>query len=96
MNRQLVTTETSFCPIGPVEKELRMFKVSADIDAESALEKASNLMQIVLQSIDDAAMGTVKLEGHQAWLTHHAAESCKAIIDALWDTIQLGQYGGAK
>lgn len=96
MNGPLVTRETTFSPVGPAEEDLCIFKVNADISAENALEKASCLLQIVLHSIHDAAMGELKLEGHQAWLTHHAAESCKAIIDALWDTLQDIEAGGAQ
>lgn len=68
-----------------------MFKVVEGIDAEYALEKISNLMELVVLSIEGAAMDATKLEGHNAWLTLHAAESAKAIIDSLWATLQFEQ-----
>lgn len=88
MTLPLATTEMEFSPVGVATDNLRMFKVSANIGAENALEKASNLLEVVLLSIEDAAMNEVKLEGHRAWATHHAAESAKAIIDSLWSTLQ--------
>jgi hypothetical protein len=96
MNARLATTENHFSPVGPAIEKLTMFKVTEGIDAEHALEKASNLLEIIVASIDDAAMGTTKLEGHHAWLALHAAESTKAIIDALWNTLQLADAGGAQ
>lgn len=96
MSARLVTTETAFSAVGPAAQKLTIFKVTDGIDAEHALEKASNLLDAILASIEDAAMGTAKLEGQPAWLTLHAAESTKAIIDALWDTLQLADAGGAR
>ena len=91
MSQRLVTTENDFCPVGPAQESLSIFRVVEGIDAEHALEKISNLMEVVVLSIESAAMSETKLEGHTAWLTLHAAESVKAIIDSLWDTLQLEQ-----
>lgn len=96
MTAQLITSDTAFSPVGLASDELNMFHVSEGISAEAALEKASNLLESILCILDDAAMGQAKLEGHHAWLTLHATESAKAIIDALWATIQIGQDGGAQ
>lgn len=96
MRPRLITSEDDFGAVGPAAEKLKIFKVTAGIDAEHALEKASNLLEVIIGSIDDAAMGTNKLEGHHAWLTLHAAESTKAIIDALWNTLQLADAGGAE
>lgn len=94
MNARLITTETVFGVIGPVSEKLSIFKVAPGLDAELALEKASNLLEVIVASIEDAAMQTTKFEGQQAWLTLHAAESTKAIVDALWRTLQLEDRGG--
>lgn len=96
MSARLVTTETAFAAVGTAAQKLTIFKVTDGIDAEHALEKASNLLEVIVASIEDAAMGTAKLEGHPAWLTLHAAESTKAIIDALWNTLQLADDGGVQ
>ena len=89
MNKRLATTEKNFCRAGPAQEKLSMFKVVEGIDAEHALEKASSLMEVVMLSIDDAAMGVTELKGQHAWLVLHAVESAKAIIDALWTTLDL-------
>ena len=86
MTAPLVTRETELSSC---------FSVRPGIDAEVALCKASDLLSIALEPVLGAAMGT-PLEGNQAWLTHHALESAKAIIDALWATIQLDQDGGVQ
>ncbi|MBD1551005.1 DUF3077 domain-containing protein [Pseudomonas typographi] len=89
MSTRLVTTENDFCPVGPVDKRLNLFKVTDGIDAEQALEKVSALLKVIAGSIEDAAMGTIEFDGQHAWLALHAAESAKAIIDALWYALQF-------
>jgi hypothetical protein len=96
MSSRLVTTENDFSPVGVATQKLTIFIVKEGIDAEHALEKASNLLEMIVGSIEDAAMGMTKFDGHQAWLTLHAAETTKAIIDALWNTLQLADAGGAE
>ena len=96
MKTRLMTTEKEFGSVGPATEKLSIFKIAEGIDAEHALNKASDLLEIIVGSIEDAAMGTTKFDGQQAWLTLHAAESAKAIIDALWNTLELGGRGGAK
>lgn len=81
MSRPLVTRETELS---------NCFSVRPGVDAEVALCKASDLLSIALEPVFDAAMGT-PLKGNQAWLAHHALESAKAIIDALWAELQLRQ-----
>lgn len=94
MSPCLVTTVKEFGPVGPAAEKLTLFRVAEGIDAEHALEKASALLEIIVGSIEDAAMGTTRFDGQQAWLTLHAAETTKAIIDALWNTIQFAEEGG--
>jgi hypothetical protein len=86
MKKPLATTPYTFCTVGPAVKKLKIFSVNGKIEAEHALEKASNLLEMLVMSLDDAAMEVTKLEGQHAWLTLHAAESAKAIIDSLWST----------
>lgn len=81
MSAPLVTRETELSSC---------FSVRQGVDAEVALCKASDLLSIALEPVLDAAMGT-PLKDNQAWLAHHALESAKAIIDALWDELQLRQ-----
>ncbi|WP_158541410.1 MULTISPECIES: DUF3077 domain-containing protein [unclassified Pseudomonas] len=89
-----MTTEKEFSAVGPATEKLKIFKVAEGIDAEHALNKASDLLEIIVDSIEDAAMGTVKFDGHSAWLALHAAESAKAIVDALWNSLELADRGG--
>ncbi|MCY1461425.1 hypothetical protein D9M71_790820 [compost metagenome] len=80
MSKPLVTTDVEFSD---------SFAVRSGVDALTALNKASDLIDIVIGSVADAGMGT-PLEGNQAWMVHHSLESAKAIIDALWATLQKG------
>lgn len=57
MRAPLVTTEKSFSPIGPVAEKLTLLKVAGGIDSMHALEKASALLQVIVGSIEDAAIG---------------------------------------
>ncbi|WP_263260600.1 DUF3077 domain-containing protein [Pseudomonas sp. RIT-PI-S] len=62
---------------------LHLFQLSKGIDANYALNKASELLAEVRELVLDAAMGT-PLSGSKAWLTLHALESSKAIVDSVW------------
>ncbi|MGV8864751.1 MAG: DUF3077 domain-containing protein [Pseudomonas sp.] len=84
MIKPLITTEEKFSEIG----DQSIFSVTPGIDAETALTKASNLLSTITDSIELAGMGT-PLEGNQAWMVLHSLESAKAVIDALWATLQF-------
>jgi 4'-phosphopantetheinyl transferase EntD len=95
MTVPLVTSVKEFGQVGFADKQARIFTVAEGIDAEDALEKASMMMESIMDSLEVAAMGQVKLETSHAWLALHAAESVKAIIDGLWKTLELGEGGEA-
>lgn len=80
--QRLPTGHATFSPVGPVKDHLHLFQVTPGIDADHALNKASELLAEVRELLLDAAMGA-PLGGAKAWLTVHALESSKAIIDAL-------------
>ena len=84
MIRPLITTKEGFSEIGGQ----KIFSVTPGINAEFALNKASDLLSCVADSIELAGMGT-PLKGNQAWMACHTIESAKAIIDALWATLQF-------
>ena len=84
----LKTGHSAFTPVGPTHDQLRLFQVTEGIDAEHALSKASQLLAEVHELVLDAAMGE-PLSGAKAWLTLHALESSKALVDALGHQVQF-------
>jgi hypothetical protein len=91
MSARLTTSSKGFGLVGCVDKKTRLFNVTDGIDAEDALERASAMMEAIMDGLEGAAMNNGKFDCSHAWLTLHAAESVKAIIDGLWKTLELSQ-----
>jgi hypothetical protein len=86
---KLTTSTKSFGGVGPAGDKITLFNITAGIDAELALDKASQLLELISISVESAAMCESKFDGPQAFLVLHSVETAKAIIDALLERFYL-------
>lgn len=77
-----------FRSCGHVNKKQQLFSVVPGVDLADALNSASDMIDMTLDSIHAAGMGDEPLQGNSAWLVLHALESAKAVIDALHDAAE--------
>lgn len=78
---------TTFCPTGMADKDQMLFTVNPGVDIADALQTASDLIDMALTPITEAGMGEALVD-NRAWLVHHAMQSAKAAIDAVYETLK--------
>ena len=81
--KHLTTTTVHFSSLGQLSKKQDLFSVNPEVDAQDALNSASELILGVTGLLEDAAMGEKPIEGSNAFMLAHALESARASVVAV-------------
>ena len=81
--KRLTTTEVRFLSPAHAHKKQELFSVNPGVDAQNALNSASELILGVTGLLEDAAMGEKPIEGSNAFMLAHALESARASVVAV-------------
>lgn len=86
----------AFYVAGHITQNQHLFCVNNGTSIVDALSRASDLLSMTADPIQQAGMGEAPLKDNQAWLVHHALTSAKAVIDSIVVTIEQAELRTAK